>query len=389
MTDIGGADIQADLQDYLNVKGINTLFIKIVENLLIEKPDNPIQFIVKYLQREYPDQCGALPQAMGGDGMGGGDDDDESSSEEEDDDEVADIPDIERKPAALNRRVSVSAESNTRVEANYQKKVIEKSAEESAQILKMASQSILLQPLDNDQLGVVKDAMFPQEFNDGDVIIKQGDDGDNYYLLDTGKVEVFVAGKGDDPIKTYSAGEGFGELALMYNAPRAATCKAVGKVKLWGLDRGTFKVILMDSTMKKRTLYKDFLSKVPILASLTEYEQLTIADSLVERSFDDGDTVCTQGEPGDSFYIVRRGVASCTQQDADGKVQEVARLEEGSYFGEIALLTQKPRQATVVAVGELSVLSMDRKTFKRVMGPLVDILNRNIGGYNKFMQQAI
>ena len=62
MSDVGGADIQADLQDYLNAKGINTLFIKIVENLLIEKPDNPIQFIVKYLQREYPDQTGASPE---------------------------------------------------------------------------------------------------------------------------------------------------------------------------------------------------------------------------------------------------------------------------------------------------------------------------------------
>ena len=79
----------------------------------------------------------------------------------------------------------------------------------------------------------------------------------------------------------------------------------------------------------------------------------------------------------------------CTQQAADGKVQEVARLEEGAYFGEIALLTSKPRQATVTAAGELVVLTMDRKTFKRVMGPLVDILNRNIGGYNKFMQQNV
>ena len=66
MSDVGGADIQADLQDYLNAKDINTLFIKIVENLLIEKPDNPIQFIVKYLQREYPDQTGASPEGAGG-----------------------------------------------------------------------------------------------------------------------------------------------------------------------------------------------------------------------------------------------------------------------------------------------------------------------------------
>jgi len=97
----------------------------------------------------------------------------------------------------------------------------------------------------------------------------------------------------------------------------------------------------------------------------------------------------TQGEPGNKFYIVKEGVASCTQQDADGKVQEVARLEQGAYFGEIALLTSKPRQATVTAGGNLTVLTMDRKTFKRVMGPLVDILNRNIGGYNKFMQQSL
>ena len=123
MSDVGGADIQADLQDYLNAKGINTLFIKIVENLLIEKPDNPIQFIVKYLQREYPGQCGSAPEPSPR-GMTNQDyDEDDESPEEEDDDEIADIPDIERKPAALNRRISVSAESSTKVE-NFTKKVI-------------------------------------------------------------------------------------------------------------------------------------------------------------------------------------------------------------------------------------------------------------------------
>jgi len=387
MSDVGGADIQADLQDYLNAKGINTLFIKIVENLLIEKPDNPIQFIVKYLQREYPDQTGASPE--GASGGGGGTNDDSDSDDSEDDDEIGDIPDIERKPAALNRRVSVSAETNTKVDANFQKKVIEKSSEEKAQIIQMCKNSLLFQHLDANQLNIITDAMFPVKHEDGDIVIKQGDDGDNFYLVDTGTVEVFVAGKGDDPVKTYNAGDGFGELALMYNAPRAATCKAVGALRLWAVDRVTFKVILMDTTMKRRNLYKDFLCKVPILSGLTEYEQLTIADSLLEGNFSDGDVMVTQGEPGDKFYIVKSGVAVCTQQTSDGKVQEVARLETGAYFGEIALLTSKPRQATVTAEGELVVLTMDRKTFKRVMGPLVDILNRNIGGYNQFMQQNV
>ncbi len=58
MADPGTADVQAELQDYLNSKNINTLFIQIVESLLIEKPDNPIGFIVEYLKKKYPDQAG-------------------------------------------------------------------------------------------------------------------------------------------------------------------------------------------------------------------------------------------------------------------------------------------------------------------------------------------
>ena len=92
------------------------------------------------------------------------------------------------------------------------------------------------------------------------------------------------------------------------------------------------------------------LRKHSLFAEWDEAVLEQISHAMREQMVREGDAVVTQGEPGDSFYIVRHGVASCTQQDGDGKVQEVARLEEGSYFGEIALLTQKPRQATVVAL---------------------------------------
>jgi cAMP-dependent protein kinase regulator len=54
---IQAADVQAELQQYLNSKNINSLFIQIVESLLIEKPANPIAFIIEYLRRQYPDQA--------------------------------------------------------------------------------------------------------------------------------------------------------------------------------------------------------------------------------------------------------------------------------------------------------------------------------------------
>ena len=51
------ADVQAELQQYLNSKNINSLFISIVENLLIEKPANPIAFMIEYLYKQYPEQA--------------------------------------------------------------------------------------------------------------------------------------------------------------------------------------------------------------------------------------------------------------------------------------------------------------------------------------------
>jgi len=57
MTDSHAADVQAELQQYLNSKNINSLFIQIVESLLIEKPANPIAFVIEYLHKQYPDQA--------------------------------------------------------------------------------------------------------------------------------------------------------------------------------------------------------------------------------------------------------------------------------------------------------------------------------------------
>ena len=65
-----------------------------------------------------------------------------------------------------------------------------------------------------------------------------------------------------------SEGGSFGELALIYGTPRAATVKAATDVKLWGIDRDSYRRILMGSTIKKRKLYQEFLSRVPILGKL-------------------------------------------------------------------------------------------------------------------------
>ena len=70
---------------------------------------------------------------------------------------------------------------------------------------------------------------------------------------------------GKEPMGTISETGSFGELALIYGTPRAATIKAKTDVKLWAIDRDTYRRILMQSTMRKRKLYDSFLEKVSIL----------------------------------------------------------------------------------------------------------------------------
>ncbi|CAI5706917.1 unnamed protein product [Peronospora farinosa] len=396
MTD--AEDVQQELQEYLHKKGINTLFINLVESLLLAKPENPILHIVQYLQSNYPEEVLVRQKSSGQEdnpavSLYSDDQSDESDSEEEedeDDDAVGEIVPSASMPKlmGMGRRTSVSAETIDPLSAcQFERVVHPKSRKERDGISRMVVENILFKSLDEKQHDIVLDAMFPKNFEPGDIIIKQGDDGDNFYILESGVCEVYKDGC---LVQTCTEAMSFGELALMYNAPRAATVKAVQHSKAWALDRQTFKFIIMETTLKKREAHKGFIQRVPLLESLSEYERLTVADALKTETFSDGEVIIAQGDEGNLFYIIEEGAAVCTKQlsPADPPV-EMGQLTSGAYFGEIALLTTRPRQATVTAQGKVKCLTLDRKTFKRVMGPLEDILKRNIDKYNSIIANNI
>ena len=295
-------------------------------------------------------------------------------------------------PLISRRRVSVSAESVDPVQLRNQRSlivVVDKSSEVVERLLKVVGKSPLLRTLDEEQKDMIVSAFAGPILKDaGELIIKQGDIGDVFYLLESGSVNVFLEKRGEERkmVHSYGSGDAFGELALMYNAPRAATCIASEDCKLWSLDRNSFRVIVVAAAMQKREMYQGFLSKVPILQTLTEMEIMTLADSLIEERYENNDVICTQGDEGELFYIIKQGGAECYQASVEGGGDDikVATLNAGDYFGEISLLTAKPRQATVNAVGTLTVLTLDRYTFTRVLGSLDEIMKRNMAEYNRF-----
>jgi cAMP-dependent protein kinase regulator len=173
----------------------------------------------------------------------------------------------------------------------------------------------------------------------------------------------------------------------LYNAPRAATVKAASSCILWTVDRETFNHIVKEGAQKKREQYESFLKSVEILKSVEPYELSQICDALKSCNYDVNDYVIREGELGDVFYIICDGEAIATKTTEPGKAPvEVKKYSIGSYFGELALLKGEPRAANIVAKTPLKLISLDRNSFKRLLGPIEEILKRNSDQYVKYVQ---
>ena len=181
----------------------------------------------------------------------------------------------------------------------------------------------------------------------------------------------------------YQSGDVFGELALMYNAPRAASIKAKENSTLFSLDRDTFNAIVKRNAILNREKYNDFLNKVEILQTLNGYEKDKVADCLQQDRFEQGSVIIKEGEEGKRFYFIMEGQAEALKGSLEQN-NVVFEYKQNDYFGELALLGDNKRQATVRAKTDLIVASLDTDAFKRLLGPIEPLLKRNREKYEKY-----
>ncbi|SPO32010.1 probable cAMP-dependent protein kinase type II regulatory chain [Ustilago trichophora] len=303
----------------------------------------------------------------------------------------------------LGRRTSVSAESMAPSAVNAEhdgsplpKTVIPKSEEQMQRIRGSIGNNLLFRNLEQDQYRDVLLAMKEVKVESNVTVIEQGAQGDYFYVVESGTLDVYVRSpprNGDDHVQgasasalgdkkvSYGPGSSFGELALLYAQPRAATVVSTSACTLWALDRITFRSILMETNSRRRALYEKFLMDVPLFERLSAAERAKISDSLELREYAPGQSVISQGERGSEFFIIVEGDAEVRKTKEAGREEVVGKLSRGDYFGELALLNNAPRAATVAAVqGEavkLRVVTMSERAFTRLLGPLAGILERH------------
>jgi cAMP-dependent protein kinase regulator len=249
----------------------------------------------------------------------------------------------------------------------------------------------MFEALDDAEREIVIMAMEERKVEEGATVIEQGEDGNELFVVDSGELDCsknFTAGAEAVHLKEYVPGDAFGELALLYNAPRAATIKARTTCVLWALDRDCFTHIVKNSAIKKREKYESFLAKVELLENMEPYERSKVSDAFKTSNYGEEEFVIREGDWGDVFYIIEEGEAFATKTLTPGQPpEEVMTYGPGDYFGELSLLKGEPRAANVIARTQLKCVTLDRQSFKRMLGPLEEILRRNAAKYENILKK--
>jgi len=271
------------------------------------------------------------------------------------------------RPDKKNRRLEVSAEAK-KFGGSYEKKVNDKPADVVKQISAVTETNLLFTNLGEQERQDCVAAFYQVKAKSGEVVIEQGDVGHNFYIVKEGTLGISVNNMHYGQL---TDGQPFGDLALLYNTPRAATVKAETDVVLYALDRESYQAICQHYKGQNVGDTVDFLKTVKTLNMLKAREFVRLAGAMEEEKHAAGSTIILQGEKGDFFYVIRDGEVSVIQ---DGET--TATLSSSDVFGEKALLTEDTRNATCQAKTDVTLLSIDRANFTSLLGEVEELKNR-------------
>ena len=288
-------------------------------------------------------------------------------------------------------------------------------------IWNVCKENLLFSDLDDSCRDRLTDPFAPIECGAGEVVVRQGENGEHFYVVESGHLRVFVKGEEEEEeskapeasskepwdlamyeshdalgkyVLSVGACGGFGELALMYDTPRAATVIACGDCKLWAIKRSDCKSVLQSIQRAEMKGRVRFLRRVRIGAAtgsdeplglgefLTDQELARLASVLESEVVGEGEIIIRQGEPGNHFYIVEEGRVDVHRNEPSSgrrssvilKENKLKHIETGGYFGERALINEEPRAASVVAAARSRLLTLSREDFVKHLGALADLV---------------
>lgn len=216
-------------------------------------------------------------------------------------------------------------------------------------------------------------------FKKGDVIIRQDDIGDSFYVLEEGLVSVQRKSNPKDPeevpreLTRLSRNAHFGEIALLTAEPRSATVIVLSdEAKCLTMTKHEFEELLATTNKlqaeSRRQIGRDVLDTVPLFKSLTTVNKKKLLEAMIPMTYLPGSYICRQGTTGNTFFIMTEGSCRVSVNTNDRSEREVATLRAGDFFGEVALIESSNRRtANVISNNTVSCLTLSRTDFNRLL----------------------
>lgn len=210
-------------------------------------------------------------------------------------------------------------------------------------------------------------------FKNKETIIRQGEPGDFFYVINEGKVDFIVNGR---RVGSADRGKSFGELALLYTCPRAASVEASSDTTLFRVGQDTFRRILQARSQASLSDKMELLEGLDLCQGISKGDLYRLSAVMTPYLFKAGQTLVRKGGSGKVFFIIKEGKVCCKDISVGASTYVDQELGPGDYFGERALLTREPRAANVIALTSGMAFTIDKKTFKSVFGSMAKLVMR-------------
>jgi len=223
-----------------------------------------------------------------------------------------------------------------------------------------------------------------RRFHQGEFPCRQGERGDSLFVISRGKVAIFRQDPGKEKIllNTLQEGDFFGEFAFFSQSPRTATAEALEETEILEISKEDLDQVIREFPGVSRVLWNFYRERVAdtlvatsaLFRSLSHPERKRLLQMFILQEFAAGDLVLEEGQPGDSLYLIKRGEVEVFTRDVQGEILTLACMREGDFFGEIALITGRPRTASVKARQAVELLRLQRDDFNGVLKTHPEIL---------------
>jgi cGMP-dependent protein kinase len=201
-------------------------------------------------------------------------------------------------------------------------------------------------------------------------IFKQNDAASCFFLIHEGEVIVEID---NSERKHLTAGHSFGELDLLYNAPRSGSIKTAVEAKFWAMDRKTFRQVVEEVKAEQFKENREFLNKLAYFDSISDSQKDCITSVLLSQHFKKGQVIISEGDLAYSYYFIKEGSAECVEK---GNFIRALNVSEG--FGEQVLHEDGHRTLSVLAQTDCNCLVLSREALQEILGAkIVQVIQAN------------